>query len=243
MNGPMISMPALTAALSRERLSKYRQAGDPDAMVLARYAWNHAISDAMNLPLHIFEVTLRNTIDRVGRSIAGPITSHGGVPSWLDAQPSLLAPAHVASTTEARENLRKRGAPRTPGRLVAEMSLGFWVLLFGSYYDQGAGRHGRLGFQLWTATNLRSAFPNLGSGRDREKIRKEFDAIRLYRNRIAHHEPIFDLKPLARYAEIARAIRWMSADAAEYVNALETVRAVVAAGPVAFLGRCESLLA
>lgn len=143
---PPFHLSDFTAAFSRERLARYRAPGDTDAMVLARYSWNHAISDAMNLPHHVLEITLRNAIDRAGRSVAGTPAAHGGVPSWLDASPPLLAPKHAASTESAREDLNDRGVPRTPGRLVAEMPLGVWVLLFGSYYDQGRGATGRPDF-------------------------------------------------------------------------------------------------
>lgn len=236
-------MAGMTTALSAERLGKYRQPGDDDAMVMARYTWNQALADATSLALHIFEVTLRNTVNRAGENICRLPARHGGVPSWLDADPPVLKPSHADTVAGAREDLRARSAPRTPGRLIAELSLGFWVLLFGAYYDQGAGRHGRDGLQLWTPANLRQAFPNIrGTGRDREALRKHFDAITKYRNRLAHHEPIFHLDPLARHRDVLTAIRWMNVDAAEYAESFTKFPEVFAAGPSAFLPECRALL-
>jgi hypothetical protein len=212
-------------------------------MMLARYTWNQALADSTSLPLHVFEVTLRNAINRAGEDVCGLPQKHGGVPSWLDADPPFLKTSHSATTAAAREDLRARDAPRTSGRLIAELSLGFWVLLFGAYYDQGAGRRGRPGLQLWTPANLRLAFPNVrGPGRDRETLRKHFDSITKYRNRLAHHEPIFHLDPTTRYREILTAIRWMNADAAEYAEAFSRFSDVFNAGPKALMPACQALL-
>ena len=46
--------------LTRPRLSVYRQDGDDDTTVLARYLHNIALYKAFYAPLHIFEVSLRN---------------------------------------------------------------------------------------------------------------------------------------------------------------------------------------
>lgn len=237
-----ILMAGLTKALSAERLAKYRQPGESDAEVLARYMWNQAIADCMNRPVHICEVTFRNTVFQTGELTVGPIANHGGVHCWLDASPPIIKRSHHDTVAYAREELRARGVPRTTGRLIAELSFGFWVLLFGAYYDQGAGRRGA-GFQLWTPANLRSAFPNVPSHlRDREQIRTRFDAIAKYRNRLAHHEPIYHMNPTTRYQEIVSAIRWISADAADYVDSLNELPTIIAGGPAAFLRKSKSLL-
>ncbi len=77
----------LANAVSTERLSTLRSTGDTDDAVLARYFWNQAIVDAFGLSVHMVEVALRNAIVRVGDQHFGVPTRHGGVPSWLDAQP------------------------------------------------------------------------------------------------------------------------------------------------------------
>jgi hypothetical protein len=134
--------------------------------------------------------------------------------------------------------------PRNPGRLIAELTLGFWVLLFGAYYDQAAGRRGQKGLQLWTPGNLRAAFPNIPAGsRDREALRKRLDGIARFRNRLAHHEPVYHMDPAARHKEILATLRWMSADAASYVEALDTLPRTLAEGHHALRDQCAALLA
>ena len=235
-------MAQLRAAISPERLDAFHLAGDDDAAVLARYAWNLALGMAFTPVLHLFEVTLRNAIDGAGHRVVGVPARHGGVPSWLDAVPSVLHPTQEQAVGAAREELRRRGKQRSAGRLIAELNLGFWMHMFDPFYDQGAGRHGR-GLLLWTTANLKTAFPNVpAAGRTREAIRNRVDAIRRFRNRVSHHEPIFALDLVAIHAEVTAALRWMNADAARAVECFDRVRAVHAAGPAAFTMRCRDLL-
>jgi hypothetical protein len=97
---------------------------------------------------------------------------------------------------EAREELTK-GGRITPGRMVAELKFAFWVGLLGPHYDA----------TLWRKCIFRS-FPSSG-GRARKTVHGRFNAIRRFRNRIAHHEPVFHLQPIQRHQEVIEAISWM----------------------------------
>jgi len=97
---------------------------------------------------------------------------------------------------EAIEELKKEHRV-TPGRVVAELKFAFWVGLLGPKYDA----------TLWRKSLYRG-FPASG-GRTRRVIHGRFNAIRRFRNRIAHHEPIFHLAPIMRHQEIIEAISWM----------------------------------
>ena len=238
-----VTVAALEAALSAERLTTFRQSGDDDATVLARYVWNQAVVDAFGFPLHLLEVALRNAIDGVGRRATGPVSRHGGVPSWLDTQPAVLDGAHARTTAEAREALRARGAPLSPGRLVAELTFGFWVQLFNGYYDQGAARRHRPGLPLWTSAALRAAFPSAPAhARNRETLRARLDGIRFFGNRLSHHEPIFHRDPVRWHREISATVRWLSVPTAEYLAAFDTTTSVIASGYAPYVPRCRALL-
>lgn len=240
---PAFAYPDLEGTLSAERLGTFRQPGDDDATTLARYAWNQAIVDEFGFSLHLLEVALRNAVDRVGRQHVGTLKGHGGVPSWLDANPPVLDTAHARTTAEAREALRARAAPRTPGRLIAELTFGFWVQLFNHYYDPSRVARGQPGLALWTGPALRAAFPNApGSFRSREALRGRLEDLRVFRNRLSHHEPVFNRDPAARHREIVSTLRWLSAPAAEYAAAFDRVPTVVAGGLVPYLPRCRTLL-
>ena len=240
---PAVPPGALEAALSAERLATFQQPGDDEATVLARYAWNQAVVDAFGFPLHLLEVALRNAVDGVGRRAVGTPRSHGGVPLWLDARPAVLDGTHAATVAAARDALRARHAPLTPGRLIAELTFGFWVQLFNGYYDQGAARHRRPGLPLWTPAALRAAFPSAPArARDRETLRARLDGIRLFRNRLSHHEPVFHRDPARWHAEVAATVRWLSVPTAAYLAAFDTTPAVIAAGHAPYVARCRVLL-
>jgi hypothetical protein len=98
---------------------------------------------------------------------------------------------------EAMEELKKDRRPLTPGRVVAELKFAFWVGLLGPQYDA----------TLWRKC-LYHGFPSAG-GRPRKAIHGRFNAIRRFRNRVAHHEPIFQSAPIKRHQEIIEAISWM----------------------------------
>ncbi|MGC9667099.1 hypothetical protein ACNTMW_11155 [Planosporangium sp. 12N6] len=66
-------------------------------------------------------------------------------------------------------------AAKTPGRVVAELSLGFWWSLLAENYNR----------TIWQPC-LRQAFPNARRG----MLYASIDDVRRLRNRIAHHEPI-----------------------------------------------------
>lgn len=90
---------------------------------------------------------------------------------------------------------------------MAELSLGFWVGLIGPHYD---------------ATLWRKSLYRVFTSNDRYLRRKDvhgrFNAIRRFRNRVAHHEPIWDQDILSRHREIVEAIGWMCGDTALWVD-------------------------
>jgi hypothetical protein len=232
------------AALSAERLATFRRPGDNDAAIVTRYVWNVALGMAMTPLLHAIEVTLRNTIDRAGTLQCPPPCRHRGVPCWLDAEPSLLASEDARMVAIARDALRRRGKPLTPGRLVAELSFGFWTRLLRRPYDQGTAKHPGAGCPLWTATNLKQAFPNMPSrAREREQLHQRYNAARVFRNRVSHHEPIFHLDLPKMHRELTHALAWMNLDAARTIQTFDQTLRVWTASPRLFRARCATLFA
>jgi hypothetical protein len=81
---------------------------------------------------------------------------------------------------------------------VAELNFGFWVGLLGPSYDA----------TLWRQT-LHKGFIASGGGQKRSVVHGRFNALRRFRNRVAHHEPIFH-RPLEQlHVEIIQSINWM----------------------------------
>lgn len=176
-------------SLSRERLEKYLgETGQDLDAALSLYEGNTRLSEAFYTPLQALEISLRNKIHFQLCAAYGELWYENGNPP-LNANSSRMI-------FEAKEELKKGGGI-APGRVVAELKFAFWVGLLGPQYDN----------TLWRKC-VYQAFPHSG-GRARRTVHSRFNAIRKFRNRIAHHEPIFHLQPIQRHQEIIEAISWM----------------------------------
>lgn len=193
----------LESAFSHERMQTYLDAAHGDrAVALQHYTRNVQLGAAFHGPLQALEVTLRNTMH------SQLATQYGG--HWfLDPAPGLDSHARDAIDGQLR---RSMGA-LTPGRFVASMSLGFWVRLLGrgSYINGG----GKADYEktLWRPA-LCKAFP----GRQRRAVQQRLDQLRQLRNRIAHHEPIFDRNLTEDYALLLEAVDWISVDVRAWIE-------------------------
>lgn len=126
-------------------------------------------------------------------------------PDWFQTGRPPLERDAVESILKAVTDLQQSGTPITPGGIVAELSFGFWVSLLAGRYDA----------TLWRRA-LHSAFRETGGPMIRKKVHGRFNAMRRFRNRIAHHEPIFLVNLPNYHAEIIEATSWMCADTAAW---------------------------
>lgn len=100
------------------------------------------------------------------------------------------------------DTLKEQTSP-TPGDVIAELKFAFWVSLLGRSYDA----------TLWRQC-LHKGFQS-GRGRRRSDVHGRLNAIRRFRNRVAHHEPIYD-KAMQMHGEIIEAIGWMCLDTQQW---------------------------
>jgi len=172
---------AITHSLSATRGATYVAAAAPkdedDPSALLLYAWNARVSAAMMVPLHICEVVVRNAASDALEMVYGPLWP------WSPGfERSLLAPATGYSPQKDLQNARRRQS--TKGKVIPELNFVFWQKLFSSRYDK----------RIWDK-HLKTVFPNLDQtksvGQLRQGIHNSIGEIRILRNRIAHHEPIF----------------------------------------------------
>jgi hypothetical protein len=84
-----------------------------------------------------------------------------------------------------------------PGKVIAELKFAFWVGLVGPQYDA----------TIWRKC-LYKAFRSVG-GKRRKDIHSRLNALRRFRNRIAHHEPIFHKPIKVTHIEVIETVRWM----------------------------------
>lgn len=133
------------------------------------------------------EICLRNHIHTVVSSRYGN--------DWLTD--SRVAPLTSFSRSFIDNAIRAIDGDLTTGKIVAELKFAFWVGLMGRHYDA----------TLWRRAIYRCFLAN--GGRKRSVVHGRFNAIRRFRNRIAHHEPIFHRPTQRMHTEIIEAIGWM----------------------------------
>jgi hypothetical protein len=198
-------------AISVERLAPYERASGGDtAAALRLYSWNAEAAGAFLGLLHCLEVVMRNALHR-------ELSLLFGRPDWWYASRAGLHPSAARMVEEARQDLIRHGKPADPPRIVAELRFGLWVSLLGKGNDYET--------RLWRPA-LHRAFPGY-SGR-RGPLYVDVNSVRLFRNRIAHHEAIYQRHLAADHATIVRLIASVSADTAEFARRLDRVPAVLA---------------
>lgn len=67
--------------------------------------------------------------------------------------------------------------------------------------------------------------------KNREHLHNDLDIVRRLRNRIAHHEPIFDEKLLSIYNKIIKIIGYRCQETANWVASHQTVTTLIAQKP------------
>jgi len=176
--------------ITNERLSKYvvLAQGDVDK-ALDLYLFNLKVSSALFEVIGGYEIALRNSMHLT-------LEHAFSAEDWFDHVPFPWLPYEQRSLSTAKQQIRTRKKQPTPGRIVAELTLGFWCELAGSPYRDS----------LWIP-HLHKAFPYKRLGR---KVAYErLHDIRILRNRIAHHECILNLNLPAEHDKIIEAVGWI----------------------------------
>ncbi len=182
-------------SISPERLAAYKADGASNEMALARYIYNIELSKSLYPIINIFEVTLRNSIDRA-------LTEFCNVTDWNNVIP--LTQTEQIMINEAKIKMEQRGKKFSHARLVSELTLGFWVALMGRKYNTQK-------FQFFIIKNI--FYGCSSEQKSTAAVQKNLTEIRFLRNRIAHHERILHWTDLEQKHDlILDFIRWMSQD-------------------------------
>jgi hypothetical protein len=192
--------------LHTERMDAYRQDGADHAVTLSRYLLNMALSESLYPALQFAEIALRNAVHR-------ELSIRCGTDAWFDCPQARLTPWQQDKVAEAKEALRKRRKPLSPGRIVAELTFGFWTGFFNH-------SHARTGIGSYLSKN---AFPHAPANEQYQaKLDRRWLEIRDLRNRVFHHERILHWKDLdARHRGILEIIAWMSPELRQMAFALD----------------------
>jgi hypothetical protein len=194
----------LSVSLTRERLSKYLHACRGNLVnAIALYETNSRLSAAFYIPLQSLEICLRNHLHLRLGAVYGP--------DWL-TDPEAV-PLGVHSRRMIYEAANDAGSDAS-GKIVAELKFAFWVGLLAPQYDA----------TLWRRA-LHQAFRAQG-GKARKPVHSRMNAIRRFRNRVAHHEPIFQNDLIRTHEEILEAIGWICPTTATWTRSNSAVSAV-----------------
>lgn len=203
-------------AFSQARLNKYLKAcGGDSASALTLYRHNIKLCQKCYGILNIFEVILRNAInDHYKAYFADPdwIRNQLKTGGMLESHPQ------QAAVLKTIDDLDRKGR-YTNDRVVSSVTLGFWTYLFTKV---PFGRGGK---------SLLRIFPAKTVGLGQRAVYNELQAIKDFRNRIAHHEAIcFDSSGTkstadvrANYALVNKYIQFLGYPAAHLYYGLDVL--------------------
>lgn len=175
---PRWSYEAVRDCLTNERLSSYMDSMGHDLeKSFHLYEWNMRASAAILNVASMTEVVVRNAVDR---ELLVWANDRRSATEWFD-----IAPLDVhgkKDVNKARERATRQGKDdEVHGKVIAELSLGFWRFLVESRYFTS----------LWVPA-VHRAFPDGPKDlRTRQRaVAKHLKRLHFVRDRAAHHEPI-----------------------------------------------------
>ena len=162
---------------------------------------NTRLSQCLYGVLQPLEIAYRNAIHRT-------LTSAVGSADWFNSF-NLKTP-EMESIEAARNNIIRWNHTPKAGRIVAELTFGFWTRLVSKDYEK----------ILWVP-HLYKVFPNLPKP-DRNAVSLRLTSIKTLRNRIAHHEHLLSRNLPSDYNDIIETLAWICPTTAAWIQATNT---------------------
>ncbi len=194
--------------LSSARMQTYLNITQDKLSALQLYELNSTLSSAFIQPLESCEVVLRN-------AIAEAITNvHGG--NWLTNTGFRRSLPHYKriELEKALENIPLQYINQS--RIIPTLSFSFWQSILTRRFDR----------DIWNREFI-NIFPNYDREKNiqqnRENLYLQIGEIRAFRNRIAHHEPIFNKNPTLIYQNIYSVVAFRSEILANWINSKQQI--------------------
>lgn len=204
-------------ALSPPRVSTYLHAlrDRPPCLdrALELYVWNGQLGAALMTPISVCEVVIRNAVDEALTALHGT--------NWPSDHGFYLTLPRKGR--EQLDDARNKPTSTSTGKIIAELSFGFWENMFKTSFDAA----------LWTP-HLATVLPNLtlpvhlGRGH----VHAELTKLRKLRNRIAHHEPLLTVNAQQTMADIKALIALRCQDTADWMAQTNDLTALLASRPL-----------
>lgn len=204
----------LERSISAPRLARYVLTCHGDAKAaLGLYQWNLEVSAAFFVPLQMLEVTIRNAISEAMEAAYGS--------SWTHNQGFISSLKTLKKGFSPRQHLTQIAAEfGSSDKAIAELKFIFWQKMFVAGLD----------VTVWNS-HLRSVFPNLGEGtvqQIRGRFHDNLEILRILRNRIAHHEPIYERDLHHDLHLIDTFLGYRCQDTVNWMRGIEQVSALLA---------------
>jgi Abi-like protein len=211
--------------MSVPRISRYLAATSGNSRkAMTLYRLNLRLSQELFTVISCFEVALRNLIDRhySGRS---------GI-DWLrdSALPGgMFNNRHCGKTPYIISDALRKLSNYTHSKLVADMDFGFWRYTFARHQFFAGGQSLLAIFPAKPISSRTNRY-------DHNYVFTELEKINLFRNRIAHHEPVcflpghpFKDTTFSRehYLLIRQLFRWMQIDEAALLYGIDHINNVL----------------
>lgn len=210
-------MDSFENAISKQRLTRYLPAANGDRNHAFRlYMWNASLCEAFYVPCQICEVVLRN-------GMHAALVKKYGTPDWhhdvrfTSTLPKRLNDELLNVIGSARAD---HGSSTTVHNVISGLSLGFWNHILSNNY-----RH-----LIWN-TCLSTAFPHMGPAATQVDAYDKVDDFRNWRNRIFHHNAIFDKGPTAALQNLDTIIGWCCPETQRFVRDISSVSRIINARP------------
>ena len=205
----------LTGCLSDPRLQRYAAAAKDDGVAREdTYLWNCDLAEAFHLPLHMAEVSCRNTI-------------HSALMfknmKWYqdDTFQKLLDPARKADLLRAIDDeTALHGANFDAHHLVSALTFGFWEHMTTKRFERWLFPRG-----------IQKNFKHAPWQAKLEDLRIRIEGVRRWRNRVVHHNALFDKHPTTKYQDALDLISWTLPDLALWVSKRCKVNQVINSRP------------
>lgn len=201
--------------LSADRFDTYlKAAGHDQARAMSLYLWNARLGAAFHLPIQAAEVALRNSVNTA-------LVAQFGANWWqMLAFDRLVGPEGRADVDMVKRRVQRKGLGMVTAQIVAGLSFGFWVGLLSPSLNPG----------LWSF-QLRTSFPHLPAHENRGSLFKAAGEVANLRNRISHHEPIFQRDLQLDFRELMKLLAWICPESEAWIRPHCELPAVVRQKP------------
>ncbi|KAF0185948.1 MAG: hypothetical protein FD163_616 [Hyphomonadaceae bacterium] len=191
-------------SISEGRLSKYLYVAAQDKQrALKLYMWNTLLCEAFYIIIQTVEVNLRNKIN------AGLVSSFGE--NWWEHPRfrKAIESERLRDLEITIQRIMNSNKQINNRRIVAGLSFGFWSAMLGDRYNQ----------YIWSK-HFVNIFTESTGKFDRKKLRQEITKIVALRNKISHHEPIFQDNLHEHYSRVMKTNYWLCPPTADWAKKL-----------------------